>query len=105
MQLIHNKQIIFYTDDEDPKNDWQLLAGASLAFIIQKDGRFMVVKDRYADHKPLEIIDGDEVERLMQQFLDFESSTALLKDLVRDNKGLNFLGITARVADALDKEA
>lgn len=100
MQLIHKGRIVFFTEDEDPSKEWSVLAHANLAFIICKDGRFMVVKDRYADYRPMTIIDGAEVEQLINQFLDFESSTILLKDIVRDNKGLNFLGLSARTTDS-----
>jgi len=97
MQLMHKGQIIFVADDEDISKDWSVLSKASLVFMIRNDGRFMVIKDRYADYLPSTVIEASDVERLIQQFVGFESSTMLLKDLVKDNKGLNFLGISARV--------
>jgi hypothetical protein len=101
MHSIHTGNILFYDQDENPSDNWQILARANLAFVIQPDGSFLVAKDRYSDHRPGTKVDGDEVERMMQQFLDFEASTQSLKDLVRDNKGLNFLGISAR-SDSLE---
>ena len=96
MQLLCDGAIIFYDMEENPSADYALLSRASLAFMVTNQGRFRVIKDRLWHFSANSIVSQEIVNKLIQEYFDFNASSESLAELLTDGKGLSFLGASAK---------